>query len=148
MSGQSGNRQTISCRWCRSQINENAVYCKECNQWQSRRRMWFTPGTTLSLIGALAAWSAVIFQIWPKAPEVELIAAQAVEAFEYKAKDGCEKNKTNNCLHEFWALYSAAEVARDNIPNMELRKELRERIEYVMDKHGHKYVELFEWEDF
>lgn len=134
------------CNWCKTNIDSSAKYCKECGLWQSRVRQWISPGTVLSIVGALAAWMAVIFQIMPKAPNPVLVAVNAVEALEFKAEEGCERNKTNACVHDFWFLLSEAENARKKVSNFEVRKELSGRIDSVVKKHGAEYAVMYEWE--
>lgn len=134
------------CNWCKSTIIDSATFCKECGLWQSPIRQWLAPSALLSLVGAMAAWLAVMYQIIPKDPNPILVAAQAVEALEFKVKEGCENNKTNRCIHEFWSLYATAEDTRSKVPDLGVRNELRQRINIVMDKHAYKYVELYEFE--
>lgn len=134
------------CKWCRSDIVESASFCKECGLWQSSFRQWVSPTTILSMIGAAAAWSAVLFQALPSPPNPVMVAAKAVEALEQKAEIGCTKNKTNECIWEFWRLYSVAQIANDAVAQLDARNEFRRRTKTVVNSVGHEYVELYEFE--
>ena len=138
------NEKLHQCKWCRSTINKSASFCKECSLWQSPFRQWLSPATLLSILGAAAAWAAVMFQIFSP-PNPVLLAANAVEALEEKVKIGCSNNKTNECVGEFWFLHSNAHKTTNMVPKLEERNEFRQRIKTVFNKHSSEYAELYEF---
>ena len=136
------------CKWCKSEIDLEASFCKECNQWQSSKKLWLSPNSLLALFGALAAWCAVAYQLVPQSSPPELVALQNIEKLDLKGEEGCTNNKTNACINEFWKIYGTADDARQNIVDLETRKSIEEQLELVMKKHGQKFVEAYEFEDF
>lgn len=128
-----------NCRWCKSQIKCDALLCKECNRWQSRTRNWVSPGNSLSIIGALAAWAAVAVQLAPEPTNPTLKAADSVETFEMHFSRKCVDAETRNCFYHFWNQYSEAWIAIKKVENLESRNELYSRINKIRNDPAHFY---------
>jgi len=125
-------------------MHSDAKYCCKCNRWQSLFRQSLSSGIALSFLLAIVGLLTVYIQYNPlKAPT--LIAMQSVIAFEEHAKYGCEKTQTNECFDDYWDLQLTALDDVNNVANFAVHKELKIRINNVMDKYDEDYMNIPKW---
>lgn len=129
-----------TCRWCLSQIQLDAKYCKECGKWQSIFRDLVNPSNILAIFGALAAWVAVIVSFLPDENPM-LHAVNEVEAFEEVFGSECYEAIVGDCYYEFWSRYVDSIRAIRQLDDLDARKELHARVRAIRLKNIEKYAE-------
>ncbi len=102
---------------------------------------WVAPANVLSILGALAAWTAVAVQLTPEPKNPTLRAAEAVETFEMRFSRKCVDTETINCFYAFWSQYAKAWTAIKKVENLDSRNQLFSRINKIRNNDVHNYAD-------